>query len=248
MKILAHRGFWRSQHARRGQHASHDERAKRENTVDAYLDARLAGVDGVELDVRRSHDGALVVFHDPVIEDIGPITEIRVPDLPPWIPLLDDALNACAGSFVNIEVKVPHFPNSDQLGSTEWAQGPAIASEVVAVVDAHGARQSVLVSSFDLRTVDAVKAIEPDLPTGLLIHKAAEVQVGLNLAAERGHNALHPRHSLVTSDLVQQTHDAGLDLFTWTVNARNRIEHMRDLGVDCLITDVPDVALAVTSR
>jgi WhiB family redox-sensing transcriptional regulator len=79
--------------------------ARRENTVDAFAEARRQGAAGVELDVRRSADRALVVHHDAELADGRVIVELSAADLPPDIPLLHTALDACAGMLVNIEIK-----------------------------------------------------------------------------------------------------------------------------------------------
>src|SRR3954469_14433888 len=52
-----------------------------ENTVAAFARARELGADGVELDVRRSADGVLVVHHDPDLRDAGPIKAMTLAEL-----------------------------------------------------------------------------------------------------------------------------------------------------------------------
>ena len=99
----------------------------RENTLDAFVRARSLGADGVELDVRLTADGGLAVHHDPVIEGSGPIGELTVGDLPDHVPLLADALEACAGMVVNIEIKNQPW---EQLSDT----GDRAAEAVVALV------------------------------------------------------------------------------------------------------------------
>src|SRR5437763_7557885 len=92
-------------------------RSARENTIEAFVEARRLGADGVELDVRRSRDGALVVHHDPVIPGGGAIADLRVAELPPYVPFLAAALEACAGLLVNVEIKnAPHEPGFDGEG------------------------------------------------------------------------------------------------------------------------------------
>src|ERR1700761_3714211 len=76
-----------------------------ENTLEAFAEAKRLGADGVELDVRLTADGALVVHHDPLVAGIGPVAEVTVPQLPGHIPLLVDALAVCEGMVVNVEIK-----------------------------------------------------------------------------------------------------------------------------------------------
>src|SRR6188768_3753377 len=99
--VLAHRGACRQ---------------APENTLNAFARARALGADGVELDVRRSADGVLLVHHDATAEPLGafaalPFAEIRAAR--PSVPTLAEALDACAGLLVNVEVKcLPWEPDA----------------------------------------------------------------------------------------------------------------------------------------
>src|ERR1700685_3925666 len=64
----------------------------RENTVEAFAEARRLGADGVELDVRLTKDGALAIHHDAEVPGVGVIPELEVADLPSYVPLLADVL------------------------------------------------------------------------------------------------------------------------------------------------------------
>jgi len=76
-----------------------------ENTVAAFELARELGSDWVELDVRRTADGALAVHHDAALADGRLIVDLAASDLPPDVPGLGAALDACRGMGVNIEIK-----------------------------------------------------------------------------------------------------------------------------------------------
>jgi glycerophosphoryl diester phosphodiesterase len=60
-----------------------------------------------------------------------------------------------------------------------------------------------------------------------------------------GHRALHPHHSLVTDSLVDLAHRNDLAVNVWTVDEPERIRQLAQLGVDCIITNVPDLARRV---
>ena len=209
-----------------------------ENTIGAFLEAARLGPDGVELDVRRSADGALVVHHDPVLPGGGPVADARVAELPATVPLLDAAVDACAGMSVNIEVKnLAHEPG--------WDPDEGVAAQVAAFVAERPPVERFLVSSFSLATVDAVRASEPGVPTGWLTLPGYDQEATVATAAEHGHAALHPRHEAVTAALVDAAHRAGLVVVAWTVDDPDRLRAMADAGVDAVITNVPDVALDV---
>jgi glycerophosphoryl diester phosphodiesterase len=224
--VLAHRGA---------------RRAAPENTLDAFARAAALGADGVELDVRRSADGGLVVHHDPTTASgtwvaSSPTAALRASH--PGIPTLAEALDACAGLLVNVEIK-----NSPLEPGFDREEGAADA--VVALLDARGGRDRVIVSSFQFPTIARVRAASASVATGLLTVTRADVRL-LDRIVERGHQAIHPGRRAMSrrrsEQVVADAHERGLQVNVWTVNAPVTIRRLADAGVDGLITDVPDVA------
>jgi glycerophosphoryl diester phosphodiesterase len=209
-----------------------------ENTVEAFAEARRRGADGVELDVRRTADGALVVHHDAVVAGVGTLCELEVRELPAHVPLLADALAACDGLVVNVEIK-------NSPGDPGYEADLGIADAVAGSLNDLGWSGAVVVSSFDRETLSAALAADPRLATGLLLGSGAHAGPALEEAASLGFSAIHPFVSAVTGDLVAQAHGAGLAVNTWTVNHPDDLRRMADLGVDAVITDRLDEALAI---
>jgi glycerophosphoryl diester phosphodiesterase len=228
--LLAHRGA---------------RRVATENTLAAFRRAVAMGADGVELDVRRTAEGTLVVHHDPRTARGDLIAATTLASLRATVPelaTLDEALDACAGVLVNVEIK--NLPWEADFDPEERS-----AHDVVELLDARGGRDDVLVSSFHLATVDRVRAAGGAVPTALLTVGRARLRSVLDLVAERGHAALHPERRSMgrrqAESLVADAHDRGLRVHVWTVNAPVTITRLAAAGVDGLITDVPDVARRV---
>jgi glycerophosphoryl diester phosphodiesterase len=212
-----------------------------ENTIEAFVEAHRLGADGVEFDVRRSADGALVIHHDALVEGVGLIAETPFSDLPSHVPLFAAAIEACAGMDMNVEVKnKPGDPGYDPSGSL----ARAVAAELVDQRRFEG----VIVSSFDGPSIEAVRAAEPALPVGLLLGITANLAQGLADALSRGFEALHPFFMGVTSDFVRECHEGGLAVNVWTPNADHDIEAMLDADVDAVITDRLSAAIALAAR
>lgn len=207
----------------------------RENTVEAFLRARRLGADGVELDVRRTADGDLVVHHDPEVPGLGPVHELHSDRLAGSVARLSAALAACEGLRVNIELK--NLP-----GEAGFDPGERMAREVAELVVASGRQDSVVISSFWPASLDAVHRVDPELATGLLVAGWFDADACVPMALEHGCRALHPHLSLLDSRLVGAAVEAGLAVATWTVNDHTAIRHVAGLGVDTVITD--DVATA----
>lgn len=219
--VLAHRGAWHG---------------TRENTLDAFRRARALGAHGVELDVRRSADGVLVVHHDATLADGRPLASVAAADLPPWVPTLAAALDECAGLVVDVEVKnLPSEPGHDPAERA--------AAEVAGLLAARGGGDRVLVASFSLDTLEALHAAGPGVVTAWVTPAAFDQHQALELAAARGCRALQPRHEAVTADLVADAHGRGMAVHAWTVDEPDLVRRLAAAGVDGIITNVPDVAL-----
>ena len=156
-----------------------------ENTVAAFRRAAEMGADMVELDVRRSADGRLVVHHDPHLADGRAVVATRADELPAAVPSLDTALDACAGMAVNIEIK----NDPDEPG---FEPDRALADDVAAAVAARGDTDRVVVSSFDRASIDRLREVaSPPIATAWLVSSPASGR-RRGACAAGGHQALHP--------------------------------------------------------
>jgi glycerophosphoryl diester phosphodiesterase len=229
MAVQAHRG------------SPDPDHGVRENTVEAFLRARELGADGVELDVRMTSDGGLAVHHDPVVEGVGAVCEVTAAELPSFVPLLPVVLELCDGLTMNIEIKnLPGEPGFDPAD--------VAAREVAELVVASGRASSVVISSFWPDTLEAVRNAQSDLATGLLLSSWFDPTEGVTAATSRGCTALHPHIDLVGAALVDQAHEVGLSVATWTVNDGTNLEHAAKAGVDTVITDDVRLVLGTLRR
>lgn len=209
----------------------------RENTIAAFALAVAAGADGVELDVRRSADGALVVHHDAEIDGLGLIRDLRAAELPDWVPLLDQAVEACSGLEVNIEIK--NLPTEPDFDPDE-----ELAAQVAAFVVDGCLVERAIVSSFNLKAIERVRAAEPAVATGYLTLPIWDQRACLAQVRAGGHRALHPQHLAVNAELCRAARDEGVAVNTWTVDDPDRMLWLAEAGVDAIITNRPEVGLA----
>jgi glycerophosphoryl diester phosphodiesterase len=227
--VLAHRGACR--------------RAP-ENTLEAFRLARELGADGVELDVRRTADGVLVVSHDPIVEGFGLLVEhpfAALRDAVPSVPTLEEAFDELTGLVVNVEIKCfPTEPDADPER--------VVASGVVELVAKRDLYEPVIVSSFELDAVDRVRTLDTRIVTAWLT-AGLDPATTIPIAAARGHAWLNPdRASMVgpaAKAAVAEAADHGVRLDVWTVDEPDEIAALAAAGVDAIITNVPDVARAV---
>jgi len=214
--------------AHRGASATHPE-----NTIEAFRAAAAVGADWVELDVRRTADGALVVHHDAHLPDGRAIVELPAEALPMSVPTLEAALDACAGMGVNIEIK--NNPPDPDLDPDEY-----VAEATIDLLHHRDGRDEVLISSFNPATLVRVRERAGHLPTALLVVDPQPDTVEVLL--EVGHTALHPYDLFVDVALVDRCHEHGIAVNVWTVDDPARMRELLAQGVDGICTNVPHVA------
>lgn len=209
-------------------------KAARENTVAAFRLARELGADAVELDVRRTTDGVLVVHHDCRLADQRVIAATTYVDLPDHVPTLAEALDACEGMWVNVEIK--NDPDEADFDDSE-----SIADETIAHLLARDDDARWVISSFRMETIDRCRALAPQIRTAWLC-VGAPTDVADVLVA-KGHVALHPWVKELAQPTIDACHAAGLQVNTWTCDDPARMAQLIGWGIDGIVTNVPDVAV-----
>lgn len=225
-----------------------------ENSL-AGIDAGLRdGADGVEIDVRATRDGRLVLMHDVTLErttgdtrpvsevDYAELTELRLQDGgapgPDPIPTLAEALERVAGrALLVIEVK--------QAGIHE-----AVAAEVRAA----DAMRWIWIWAFDPDVATACRTALPSVPVALNVsartierhaRDADPLDAAIELAGRSDLTALSLSHALVDGGTVRRVKHRGLEVYTWTVNEPGDVERVHSSGVDAICSDFPSRVRAV---
>lgn len=196
-----------------------------DNTLAGFL-AVSDIADGVELDVRRSSDGKLVLAHDPVIAGFEvastPWSELAELDLGEGHhpALLDEVLGALPDTPAQIEIK--NYP---------WEKGFE-PDHRLALEAAERARPADTITSFNHLAIGAVRRVFPDMRTGLAIEVFADLEDSVKFCFDEGHMALVPAVELITGPI-----DFELEVYPWTVNSPVEAEKLAQLGVSGIITD-----------
>jgi glycerophosphoryl diester phosphodiesterase len=199
-----------------------------ENTRASFRRALQYGAAGIEFDVRRCGDGALIVIHDETVDRTtngrGRIRDLSCAQLQQLdagfgerIPLLIDVLDEFgAQCLLNIELK-----------------DEGIAPDVKRMVMERRLERQVIVSSFQW---DQLEPFRSEVPIALLSSTRENL---IRSAQELGATAIHPRCDIVTEQLIVDAHEAQLRVHVWTVNEAADISRFRALGADGIFTDFP---------
>lgn len=213
----------------------------RQNTAEAFRRARELGADWVELDVRRTLDEVLVAHHDAHLPDGRLVARTPLDELPGWVPSLAEALEACEGMGVLVEIK-------NDPAEVGYDGDNTIAVAVAGLVAAYRPYDEVMVSSFNAAAVGRIRQVDSRLPTALLIFDPVVVAQSVDRASAAGHVAIHPYHTAVDASLLRRAHDASVAVWAWTVNEPAAIEALVRLGVDGIITDDCPTVRAISER
>jgi len=230
-----------------------------DNTLPSFALAAEMGADGVELDVHLTADGQIVVCHDETIRrtsdfrKIAPegtddrIAKMTLDELRKYnfafkffdkgeyvpIPTLDEVYELLAplGLSVNVEIK------GNQNGLVE-----ALAS----CAEKYNMQDKVIYSSFTYSRLWEMQVLgRPAVRTAPLSH--LNLEKSWEFASRLGCMAVHPHFEslLRDPDYVRKCHDLGLRVHPWTVDNPEIIGKLLDMDADAIITNVPDVCLAV---
>jgi glycerophosphoryl diester phosphodiesterase len=209
-----------------------------------YPDNVLAGIrdaaaiaSRVEIDVRRTRDGRLVLSHDPELGGLAVAgtssAELAGLDLGDGHrPLFLDELFARAPEIpLNIEIK-----NLEHTGPEPWF---VIVDQVAEVC-----RDQDVITSFHWPTVDRIRSLRPEVTTGLLFEGAVSVEDAMGHAVRMAHAGIVPHWEVVTRDLIGRAHDAGLEVICWTVDDPAVARRLAAWEIDAIITNDPGAIVA----
>ncbi|MBX2998456.1 MAG: hypothetical protein KF893_08080 [Caldilineaceae bacterium] len=223
-----------------------------ENTLPAFQTALEMGVDGIELDVQCTCDGEMVVIHDFTVDHttngMGKVADFSYAEIarldagshfgdafagtpiPTLAQVFDLVGDRC---IVNIEIK-----------SMAWDGGPEVEA-VVKFIQSRRLHDQVIVSSFNPVSLIAMRWHDPKIALGLLYMESLPIflrraWMGPLIAPE----ALHPHYKMIDAEYIQWAHRQGHYVNTWTVNDLAEAKRLADLGVDTIISDVPDQLMA----
>jgi len=236
-----------------------------ENTLAAFSRAISDGADGIEFDVRLSRDGVPVVIHDATLKRTGlidrPVSqltaqELQQIDVGSWfahkkqsakqsyaaekLPLLTQVfeLFRASSAALYLEMKC----DSDEGGE--------LAAEVARLTRESQMTERVVVESFDLSGIAAIKRIDSGIRTAALFEPKLSRPLSMvrrlkltDLALGVGADEIALHHTLAGIRVVEKAKRAGLEIVVWTVDDPVWISRARSLGIKALIANDPAAML-----
>jgi glycerophosphoryl diester phosphodiesterase len=229
-----------------------DVQGHRENSIESFLAAVEAGVDWLEVDVRRTSDDVLVVAHDPAYDDGTFLVDTPATTAAARGTLLLEDLLAALPAQVGVD-----FDLKTSMEDATRSPAGTTAALLAPVASREARRRPVALTSFDPAALLAARSLSPDVqlglltwlefPIGLAVAAAAHLDVAF-LAVHMG--SLRPNHIEPESQqrpldyVVSLLHGANREVLAWCPTP-DELPRVLAAGVDAVcLNDVP-AALAL---
>lgn len=224
-----------------------------ENTLPSFQFCLQAGVTRCELDLHLSVDGELIVIHDDTLQRTtgrrGKVSRYTAAELtamnahrggPPCaepcpIPTLRTLFEQCPFEHWQLEVKTP-----------SRTQAPRLVRAIQQLVEEFSLSEKVVVTSSSRLLLRTAQQIAPQIARGLVAEYTRLDPV--KTALRYGCALLVLDRRLCTPERIARAQRQGLHVSAWTVNDPAEIRRLVTAGIDSLITDFPDLAIATLQQ
>jgi glycerophosphoryl diester phosphodiesterase len=237
------------------------------NTLYAFERAAEMSVDVLEMDIRRTADGVLVVIHDDTVDRTtngsGRVAEMTLAELKEldaayhWPyqgdehPYRGQAI--AVPTLEELFVVLPHMRMN--IDMKEWAAG--VPAQLCGLIRDHGMSDRVIAASFSSDVIRDFRRHCPEIATAL---SESEVRTFFGLSTAYLSAAYRPvadalqvpeyggGFHLVTRRFVENAHRHNVKVHVWTVDEIEDMQRLIELGVDGIITDRPDRLMSYLGR
>lgn len=233
MKIIGHRGA--SGNAPENTHAAMDLAIKH-------------GCHGIETDLQLTKDGEVVVFHDWSVERTTN-GKGKVKDL-----TLDELLKLDAGSWFSKEFENEKIPTLEELIKfipkdlllnleikSQILDNRGIEEKLVKILETNNRIENIVISSFNHKSLERVEKLNPEIKLGLLYEAYFIDPIKAIKSNKLDLYSLHPSYYYIDQELIDNSHRNDLKVYAWTVNDLEAGKKLKDMGVDGLITNFPEL-------
>ena len=224
-----------------------------ENTLAAFELALAENADAIELDVKLSADGHVVVIHDGTT-DRTTGTHARVKDRS-----LADLRALDSGSFFSEKFKNEKIPTLEEVFETMGKRTfinveltnyntprDHLVESVCTLVKKFALQDRLVFSSFFALNLSKARRFLPEVPRGLLAFNGLLGAWARSFSFVFGkYQALHPNLKDTTPQQVQRVHRLNRRVHVWTVNEADEMRRLFNWGVDGIFTDDPALAVRV---
>jgi len=204
---------------------------KIENTLESYKKAITLGANAIELDVRKSKDGKLIIIHDDnlkrvfgkeiqvnsaKLKELKQLTENKIPTLKEALQFIDKKVEK-----ILVELK--------EIGYEK---------KVLEVIRKEKLKDRVIIVSFHEKALFNVRKVYSKIETGLIYSKYKNpIDAALKLDTQY----LVPFYRFTHTKNIADAHKNNLKVIVWTINTKKEAKEYIAKGVDGIASDKPDI-------
>jgi len=216
-----------------------------ENTILSFQKAIEVKADGIELDLRETKDGEIIVMHDEKLDrttdgtgfvELFTYEEIRKLDAGKW-----------KGNFKN--VKVPSLKEVfEKIGNkiTYFIEiKKAKVSEVIKIINDYKMKENVIICSFHIDYLLETKKLSPEIPVALITSSFPE---NLSYLIKNGINMVNILHTEMDNKRFIQLTKRGILTHVWTVDKKEEMKKYLNMGIPVITTNCPDILLSILKK
>jgi glycerophosphoryl diester phosphodiesterase len=214
-----------------------------ENTLAAFTNAWSKGVTHFETDIQVTSDGVLVLSHD---NPIYRLTKVNQLISSCTFTELQDFKIFGQSSWARLDELISTFPTAKVSIDMKTE---ATLNPLVAYLSTLSDTSNLVVGSFNPGRVKRFRNQLPNIATALTIDEAVKIKLGVSIAKSTTSRYAMVPHTvanidLVNSNFISKSLNNGIPCHVWTVNSKDAMRKLIDLGVTGIITDDIDLALA----
>ena len=213
---------------------------KHENTIKSFKYAIDCNMDGIELDIQKSLDGKLIIYHDETLKkitgDMTPISKLNFSDINNvnlmsnedgnhYIPELIDVINIIP-KYMMLNIEIKYYKSSQKT----------IIEDALHLFDKYDLYQNTIISSFNPFILRAIKKRNINIPIALIWDgKLKFIKTWLKLLKP---SAFHMHIDFIDNGIIPWIHSRNIKVYIYTVNSKNDYEKVIQHKVDGVFTDV----------
>lgn len=158
-------------------------------------------------------------------------------------PLLSEVIDAVEAYCKTNDRDLPNY-NIEIKSRPAWdnvftPKPPVFAKLVLEVIKQKGIKERTCVQSFDVRSIEAVHQLDPDITQAYLVETPGNVEQKLSLLSFQP-EIYSPYYPLLNQGIVDSLHEKGMKVIPWTVNETAEMKKLVEMSVDGIITDYPN--------
>ena len=210
-----------------------------ENTMASFIGAKSYGADWIELDVRQTKDKKIVILHDSNLERVTgvfkEVGEALYDEIYPLdagfykgdkfknekVPLLEDAIRFAKDNNIklNIEVKPVGYEVDFE-------------KDIINLINKYDFKQNCAIASQSYEVIKNVKMIDPSIKTIFVMGEYHGNVLDFIYA-----DVYSIDYNYLNEDIINNIHNGGKEVYAWTINKKEIMDELLELGVDNIITD-----------